>query len=100
MISMTFSGRGELSKLTFNTTKYRTMAPTELAHIITETLTSGRAEAFAKLNDLMGPTSLPGASFSALASGEADLSAVLDDLLSPALQWIADEGNGQPERER
>ena len=98
MLSMTFTGQGELSKLTFNTTKYRTMAPKELAHVIVTTLAAGRAEAMGKLGDIMGPGALPGTSFSELASGKADLSAVLDNLLSPALQWIADEGHGQPDR--
>ena len=37
-LEMTFDGSGELSELKFNGTKYRNMAPAQLAHVIVETL--------------------------------------------------------------
>ncbi|GAA3366784.1 YbaB/EbfC family nucleoid-associated protein [Saccharopolyspora gregorii] len=53
-LEMTFDGGGELSELKFNGTKYRNMAPAQLAHVIVETLQQGRAQAMAKMTAYHG----------------------------------------------
>lgn len=90
MVSMTFTGRGELSKLTFNNTRYRSMAPAELAAVITDTLTTGRNEAMAKLGGLMDPDALPGIAFGDLARGNVDLNEVVNAVIGPVLASLPD----------
>jgi DNA-binding protein YbaB len=85
MLTMTFNGRGELDKLTLNDSRYREMAPVELAKIFMETLAAGRREAVQKLGGLMGSDPLPGVSFTDLASGQIDLMEVVNSLVGPAL---------------
>ncbi|MCA1191282.1 MULTISPECIES: YbaB/EbfC family nucleoid-associated protein [unclassified Saccharopolyspora] len=90
-LEMTFDGSGELSELKFNGTKYRSMAPAQLAHVIVETLQQGRAQAMAKMTDLMGSDALPGIDLAGIAAGKVDPSSVIDALLSPMLDGIVDD---------
>jgi DNA-binding protein YbaB len=100
MLTMTFTGQGELEELTINTDKYRTMAPSELAVTITETLTAGRTQALEKLGGMFGGQTPPGVSFSDLASGQADLDGVLAALLGPALDLLPSDALSESERAR
>lgn len=84
-LSMTFDGRGELTSMAFNGSKYRSMAPAELAHVIVETLQTGRAQATEKLNEQLGSASVPGVDIAGLASGRTSPSEVFESLLSPML---------------
>lgn len=103
-LSMTFDGRGELSSMAFNGSKYRSMAPAELAHVIVETLQTGRARAMEKLTEQMGPASLPGVDIAGLASGRASASEVFESLLSPMLDdalsdLLPEQGTRSADRE-
>jgi hypothetical protein len=60
---MTFDGRGELTGVTFHGTRYRSIAPAELAHVLVETFREGRAQSMAKLNSFMGSSMLPNVDF-------------------------------------
>ena len=62
-LSMTFDGRGELTGVTFHGTRYRSIAPAELAHVLVETFREGRAQSMAKLNSFMGSSMLPNVDF-------------------------------------
>ena len=85
LVSATFDGRGELVKLVFNNTKYRSMAPKELAGVVFDTLSRGRGEAFGKIGEMAGGEVLPGISFSELASGKVDLNEVVGTLMTSAM---------------
>jgi hypothetical protein len=100
MLTMTFTGRGELATLTINNNGYRTMAPTELAAEITGTFAVGRAQALDKLDGMFGGQSLPGVPMGDLASGRADPNAVLDAFLGSALDLLPPDVLSESERAR
>ncbi|SDT66425.1 YbaB/EbfC family nucleoid-associated protein [Actinoplanes derwentensis] len=85
MVTATFDGRGELTGLTFNTTRYRTMSPTELASTMLETLRRGRGTAFGKIDEMTGGDVLPGIKFGDLAAGKVDINDVVGTLLTSAI---------------
>lgn len=89
MVAATFDGRGELVKLAFNTAKYRTMAPAQLASVLTDTIGRGRAAAFAKIDEMAGRDVLPGINFGELASGKVDLTEVVGTLITSAIDLPA-----------
>jgi hypothetical protein len=51
------------SRVTFHGTRYRSIAPAELAHVLVETFREGRAQSMAKLNSFMGSSMLPNVDF-------------------------------------
>lgn len=83
MLSATFDGRGELRKLKFDSTKYREMAPAELADAITKVLADGRAQALSKISELSGAPKIPGVDLAEMASGKIDLEKMMSTLLGP-----------------
>lgn len=85
-LTMTFDGRGELLELTFNGTKYRSMAPTQLAHTIVETLQRGRAESMARVTEVMGDDAVGGLDIAGLASGKVDPLAMVNELIGPMMR--------------
>ncbi|GAA3440167.1 YbaB/EbfC family nucleoid-associated protein [Kutzneria kofuensis] len=82
-LSMTFDGRGELTNISFNGVKYRSMAPAELAHLLVETIRSGRAQCVRKMADVMGESIVPGIDFTELATGKVNPMDVFEKLISP-----------------
>ena len=90
-LEMTFDGSGELAELKFNGTKYRSMAPAQLASVIVETLQVGRAQSTAKMTDLMSADLLPGLDLAGIASGKVDPSSVIDALVAPMLGELDDD---------
>ncbi|MDT7783365.1 MAG: hypothetical protein QOF58_1784 [Pseudonocardiales bacterium] len=91
-LSIDFDGRGEITAITFHGTKYRSMAPTELAHVLLETIRAGRAECVRKMSEAMGDDFLPGISFADLASGKLDSEDVFQKLVEPFIGDGVGEG--------
>jgi hypothetical protein len=91
-VSMDFDGRGEITAITFHGTKYRTMAPAELSHLLLETIRAGRAQCLQKVADAMGEDFLPGISFADLATGKMDAEDIFQKLVSPFLGDEAADG--------
>ncbi|MFC0530924.1 YbaB/EbfC family nucleoid-associated protein [Phytohabitans kaempferiae] len=85
MLTATFDGRGEVSRLTFNNTKYRTMAPNELAEMVLDVIRRGRSQAFGKIDTMAGGEVLPGVNFGDLAAGKANLNEVVSGLMTSAI---------------
>lgn len=85
-LAMTFDGRGELVDLTFMGTKFRTMAPAQLAHTIMETLQRGRAESMARINEVMGVDAVEGFDIAGLASGKIDPLEMVNELIAPMMR--------------
>jgi hypothetical protein len=90
-LSMTFDGRGELVELVFNESKYRLLAPAQLASVVVETLQRGKAESVAKMSELMGGGSTGGFDYQDLATGKVDPGQLLDSLISPMLDGVGVE---------
>lgn len=78
-LSMTFDGRGELTGMKFHGTKFRSMAPAELAHLIVETVRAGRTQHMEKMSESVGEL-MPGLSFADLASGQANPGKILESM--------------------
>jgi hypothetical protein len=91
-VSMDFDGRGEITAITFHGTKYRTMAPAELSHMLLDTIRAGRAQCMQKVADAMGEDFLPGISFADLATGKMDAEDIFQKLVSPFLGDEAADG--------
>ncbi|EWM19092.1 YbaB/EbfC family nucleoid-associated protein [Kutzneria sp. 744] len=84
-LSITLDGRGEVTNIAFNGTKYRAMAPAELAHLLVETIRAGRAQCVQKMTAAMGQPALPDIDFAELASGNLNPMEVFDKLITPFL---------------
>lgn len=84
-LTVDFDGRGEITAITFQGSKYRNMAPAELSHVLLETIRIGRAECVQKLTEAMGQDLLPGVNFSDLASGKLNAEEILEKVVSPFL---------------
>jgi hypothetical protein len=95
-LEMTFDGRGELADLTFNASKYRAMAPAQLAAVIVETLRAGRVQAQQKMADLMGTEDIPGLDLNGIASGAVRPDDVVEALLGPMFKTLNDFGIDSP----
>ena len=80
--TMAFDGRGDLSDITFNGTRYRRLAPAELAHLLLETMRAGRLQSLEKMAATMSDA-MPGVDLVGLATGRVDPRAVLDSLVGP-----------------
>jgi hypothetical protein len=91
-LEMTFDGRGELVDLVFNTSKYRQLAPAQLAAVVVETVREGRTKAQQQLSDLMGLGEIPGLDLEGLATGTVRPDEVLGALLAPMNDMLADFG--------
>ncbi|WP_410813459.1 YbaB/EbfC family nucleoid-associated protein [Micromonospora sp. 067-2] len=87
LLSVVMNGRGEILKLTFNNTRYRQMAPAELAALVTETIAAARVESLNQLADVADDV-LPGISFQELAGGEVDLERMVSSFLSASLDVL------------
>jgi hypothetical protein len=85
-LSMTFDGRGDLVELVFNESKYRSMAPAQLASVVLETLRKGRSQSLQKMTELMGTGSVHGMDMGALVSGKFDPMEMMDALISPIME--------------
>jgi hypothetical protein len=86
--SMTFDGRGDLTDISFNGTKYRNLAPAEFAHLLLTTLQAGRIAALEKMAEVMSG-SLPGVDLVGLATGKVNPREVLDGLIAPMMNEFA-----------
>ncbi|MEV4629538.1 YbaB/EbfC family nucleoid-associated protein [Micromonospora sp. NPDC049523] len=100
MLSVTINGRGEILKLTFANTRYRQMAPAELASLITETIAAARAETLTQLADVAGDEVLPGISFRDLAGGAVGLDQVVNSFLSASLDVLPPDAVSAADRAR
>jgi DNA-binding protein YbaB len=100
MLTMTFTGHGELQKVTVNSNGYRSMAPNELATAISETVAAGRTQALEKMAGMFDGQALPGVSMGDLVSGRADPGSVLEAVLGSMLEVLPPGALSESERTR
>jgi len=89
VLSVTVDGRGELSKIAFDGTRYRRLAPAELAKLITDTVAAARREAIGKISGMAGDI-VPGVSFEDVAMGKLDVRTMVDSFLGAAIESLPD----------
>ncbi|ALG10356.1 YbaB/EbfC family nucleoid-associated protein [Kibdelosporangium phytohabitans] len=95
-LEITVDGRGELADLTFNGSKYRTLAPAQLAQSIVETLRLARSQAMAKMSDLMGTSGIPGLDLNDIVTGKVSPDEMLNALVDPMLKTLDSFGVDSP----
>ncbi|KZB87974.1 YbaB/EbfC family nucleoid-associated protein [Amycolatopsis regifaucium] len=94
---MTFDGRGELTDVSFQGSKYRSLPPAQLAHQIVEAVRQGRTEALAKVEKVMGTGSTTGLDFAGVAGGKVDPMEMMNSLLGPMLEGLDGLGMSVPD---
>ncbi|MFD2473437.1 YbaB/EbfC family nucleoid-associated protein [Amycolatopsis silviterrae] len=72
-VTATVGRTGELTELSFPTSAYKRMAPTELASVIVQTISAAREKSITAAAELMAPLLPPGISAQDLMSGKADV---------------------------
>jgi DNA-binding protein YbaB len=102
-LSMTFDGRGELTGMKFHGTKFRSMAPAELGHLIVETVRAGRTQYLEKMSENMGEL-MPGLNFADLAGGRVNPGQIMESMLGSLSGGMGDLfgdvfGTGSPGKE-
>lgn len=94
--TMTFDGRGDLTDLSFHGTRYRSLAPTELAHLIVATLQSGRLQALERTAAIVQEGGgADGLDLVGLATGKVDPSEMIESLMG---SMFAEMGVEDPTR--
>jgi hypothetical protein len=91
LVSATVNVRGELSELKFHTTKYRTMAPVQLASVLTEVIADARAEMAGIVAETFQPLAPQQLNLRETMSGNSSLDSVLEELTSD-LETARDAG--------
>ncbi|MEV0679408.1 YbaB/EbfC family nucleoid-associated protein [Actinosynnema sp. NPDC050436] len=84
-VEMTFDGRGELVDVVFHGSKYRAMAPAQLAAVLVETAQRGRERVQERMAELMGTPALPTIDLSGLATGKVTPDQLVESILGPVL---------------
>jgi DNA-binding protein YbaB len=88
-ITVTLDGGGEVSSITFNTTKFRRMAPAELGAALVETIKQARAKSREHVMKAYRSFIPAGVGLDDLFEGKADMSHVFDDAVRRANDILA-----------
>jgi DNA-binding protein YbaB len=79
MITVSMDATGEITSISFNTAKFRRMAPAELGAALTETINQARAEIRQRVVETYGAFMPAGLDLESILTGKADFSAMFDD---------------------
>lgn len=96
MVTITLDGRGEISAITFNTTKFRRMAPAELGAALVEVIKKARTQAREQMLDAYRsfiPENV-GYRLDDLIAGKGNLDAMFDDAIRRANNIMANGPTG------
>jgi DNA-binding protein YbaB len=83
-VSVTVDGRGEVVKVAFKGTKYRSMPAAELGRLVTDTIAAARRKVYDRMESVLGPM-IPealGLDVGAALRGDADLGEMVDKLVN------------------
>jgi DNA-binding protein YbaB len=91
MITVVLDGRGELTSLSFNTTKFRQMAPAELGAAVVKVINKARVESRDEMLRAYGPLMPRGLGPAGSARGPADLDQMFDDVVRRGTEMLSAE---------
>jgi hypothetical protein len=94
LLTVTLDERGDLASLVFHGTRYRRVAPTELAAVVVETLRTARAQALERMTELFAPFFPAGMPLQDLMRGDVDLDAMFADAVRTADEPLPGEAGG------
>ena len=78
LVSAMVDARGAVTELKFHTTRYRTMAPSELSAVLLDTIGKAQQEASAHLEEVLGPIGPEDLEIGDVTSGRAELADMLE----------------------
>jgi DNA-binding protein YbaB len=96
MIAVTLDQRGELTSITFNTAKWRKMAPTELGAALVEVIGRARAEGRSQVMGAYREFLPEGMDLEKIMSGKLDIESMLMSAKRRGEQILADAERPEP----
>jgi DNA-binding protein YbaB len=88
MVSVTVDSRGDIAELKFHTTRYRSMAPAELAAAVTGVIAEARAQMAELVAETLAPLAPRGLSpADRLPGGNGELERMRDELAAARASW-------------
>jgi len=85
-ITVSMKSNGEIAAITFNTTKFRRMAPAELGAALTETINQASAEIRQQVVGAFGDYMPSSVDLEGVLTGKSDFSAMFDDAVRKATE--------------
>jgi DNA-binding protein YbaB len=79
MVTVTLDGGSEVAGITFNTAKFRRMAPAELSNVLVETISQARAQDRSQVVDAYRSLMPKGMDIDAIMAGKFSLDKMFDD---------------------
>jgi len=93
MVTVTLDGRSDVTSITFNTAKFRRMAPAELSAVLVETISRARSEGRTRVIEAYRSMIPNGIDIDAIMAGKFSVDKMFDDAVRRADAIMAD---GQP----
>jgi DNA-binding protein YbaB len=90
MVTVALDGKSEVTSITFNTAKFRRMAPAELSAVLVETISRARSEGRSRVIDAYKSMFPKGMDIDALMSGKFSTDKIFDDAVRRAEAIMAD----------
>ena len=84
MVTVMLDGKNEVTSITFNTAKFRRLAPAELGAVLVETISRARAEGRARIVDSYRSMFPDGLDIDAIMAGKFSVDKIFDDAMSRA----------------
>ncbi|UUU23654.1 YbaB/EbfC family nucleoid-associated protein [Streptomyces sp. DSM 40750] len=78
LVSATVDARGTVTDLKFHTTRYRTMAPSELSALLLDTIGRAQQEVMAQMDEVLGPIAPEDLEIGDVTSGRTELAELLE----------------------
>jgi DNA-binding protein YbaB len=90
MVTVAVDERGEVTSITFNTAKFRRMAPAELGAVLVETIRQARAVSRDRLMSAYKPLLPPGLDMSAMMTGKFNVDKMFDEAVKRGRKMMDD----------
>ena len=94
MVTVVTGAGGEVTSITFNTQKFRRMAPAELGAVLVETIGRARAQRRDQAIAAYRPLMPPGMGLERILAGQTGLDEMVDDAIRKSTKMMADRDPG------
>jgi DNA-binding protein YbaB len=84
MVTVTLDGKSEVTSITFNTAKFRRMAPAELSAVLVETISRARSEGRSRVIDAYKSMFPKGMDIDGIMTGKFNTDKIFDDAVRQA----------------
>jgi DNA-binding protein YbaB len=90
MVTVTLDGKSEVTSISFNSAKFRRMAPAELGAVLVETISRARGEGRSRVIDAYKSMFPKGMDIDAIMNGKFNANKIFDDAMRQAETIMAD----------